>query len=144
MSFIKTKVTKALIKHFIGSNDSQPSTEHTEQPTNSDKPRKNKKNKWKIPPGLTEKEAKILKKVKKRAEILDVGFCVCCCCKLGLVPVAGDFFDFLYQANMRNAVILENYLVDRAKNRSVVMEDGTLEVIRPENAVPGRDRSGRF
>ncbi|CAG8584093.1 6660_t:CDS:2 [Dentiscutata heterogama] len=158
-----------------------------------------KKNRWKIPPGLTEKEARILKKVKKRAEFLDIGLCVCCCFKvgldpiiglipvvgdfmstflslmliktakevdlpkyvisqmvfnvfidfmLGLVPVVGDFFDFLYQANIRNAILLENFLVDRAKNRSVVMEDGSVEVLhqpeRPEKAAPGRDRSGRY
>ncbi|CAG8636684.1 4006_t:CDS:2 [Cetraspora pellucida] len=186
MSF-KTKATKALIKYLIGgsnSQNSQNSTERTDQPTNTGRPFR--KNKWKIPPGLTEKEARILKKVKKRAELLDVGFCVCCCCKVGLVPVigdfmstilslmlisvakeiglpkyvisqmmfnvfidfmfglipvAGDFFDFLYKANIRNAIILENYLVDRAKNRSVVIEDGSVEVIRPENAVPGRDRT---
>ncbi|CAG8499177.1 836_t:CDS:2 [Diversispora eburnea] len=44
----------------------------------------------------------------------------------------------------------EEFLVDRAKNRSVVIEDGSVEVIRasqlsqPPSVAQGPDRSGRF
>ncbi|CAG8687550.1 22405_t:CDS:2 [Dentiscutata erythropus] len=191
--------SRALVKKLIGGGDSSNSTERNIDDNAHKSTRGKKKNRWKIPPGLTEKEARILKKVKKRAEFLDIGLCVCCCLKvgldpilglipvvgdfmstflslmliktakevdlpkyvisqmvfnvfidfmLGLVPVIGDVFDFLYQANIRNAILLENFLVDRAKNRSVVMEDGSVEVLhqpeRPEKAAPGRDRSGRY
>ncbi|RHZ82582.1 hypothetical protein Glove_108g18 [Diversispora epigaea] len=69
---------------------------------------------------------------------------------LGLIPVIGDFVDFLYKANIRNSILLEEFLVDRARNRSVVIEDGSIEVIRasqlsqPSNVAQGPDRSGRF
>ncbi|CAG8618152.1 5605_t:CDS:2 [Acaulospora morrowiae] len=196
MSF-KTKVAKHVIKNVFGSGSvsDQPSQRNQNTPaetTNDTISSRNdtqltmpsgkvKKNKWNIPPNLTKQEAKVLTKVKKRAHILDNGFCFCCCFRigldpliglipvigdflgvffalslvkkakeanlpsnvvaqmlfnvfidwlLGLTPFIGDFFDFLYKANTRNAIILEEYLVDRAKNRSVVMEDGSVEVIR--------------
>ncbi|CAG8538552.1 9534_t:CDS:2 [Gigaspora rosea] len=172
-------IAKTIIKKLIGGNNnsSNPPVRDNQNSNTAGPPRK-KRNKWKIPPGLTDKEARILKKVKKRAELLDIGLCdfmttylslmliklamqvdlprhvimqmtfnVFVDFMLGLVPVLGDFIDFLYMANIRNAILLEEFLVDRAKNRSVVMEDGSVEVLqppdKPEKAAPGRDRSGR-
>ncbi|KAF0437815.1 hypothetical protein F8M41_004334 [Gigaspora margarita] len=195
MSFIAKTIIKKLIG---GNNNSSNPPVRDNQNSNTAGPSRKKRNKWKIPPGLTDKEAKILKKVKKRAELLDIGLCNCCGLRigldpiigllpvvgdfmstylslmliklamqvdlprnvimqmtfnvfvdfmLGLVPVLGDFIDFLYMANIRNAILLEEFLVDRAKNRSMVMEDGSVEVLqppdKPEKAAPGRDRSGR-
>jgi hypothetical protein len=60
---------------------------------------------------------------------------------LGLVPLLGDILDFIFKANTRNARLLEEFLGDRAKNRSLV-EGGTVEVVdhrlpqRPEDAYP--------
>lgn len=39
---------------------------------------------------LTPEERRILKKVKRRAHILDKGF-TCCCCQVGLDPIIGIY-----------------------------------------------------
>lgn len=37
---------------------------------------------------------------------------------VGLIPVIGDALDFLFKANLRNAVLLEKYLMNRARKRA--------------------------
>nr|CAG8432981.1 7431_t:CDS:2 [Entrophospora candida]CAG8437252.1 12111_t:CDS:2 [Entrophospora candida] len=52
---------------------------------------KRKKNKWKIPPNLTQKEAKVLKHFKKRAYCYDVSCCNCCGIQIGLDPIIAGY-----------------------------------------------------
>lgn len=59
---------------------------------------KKKRRKRALPPGLTRKQAKLLKKIKKRAHYLDKGFYVCglrfgWTFFIGLVPGLGDITD---------------------------------------------------
>ncbi len=59
---------------------------------------KQKRRKRPLPPGLTRKQAKLLKKIKKRAHYLDKGFYVCglrfgWTFFIGLVPGLGDITD---------------------------------------------------
>lgn len=53
-----------------------------------------------LPPGLSKRDAKILKKVKSRAHYLDKGFSICgmrfgYTFLIGLIPFAGDFADLV-------------------------------------------------
>ncbi|KAG8853983.1 hypothetical protein FRB96_007846 [Tulasnella sp. 330] len=57
-----------------------------------------KQRKRELPPGLSQRDADILRKVKKRAHYLDKGFSICGARFgytgiIGLVPVVGDFSD---------------------------------------------------
>ncbi|THH09282.1 hypothetical protein EW145_g2131 [Phellinidium pouzarii] len=66
--------------------------------TYTDKRGKQKQRKRELPPGLSERDKKILKKVKKRAHRLDKGFNICgmrfgWTFIVGLVPGAGDVGD---------------------------------------------------
>ncbi|CAG8467287.1 7181_t:CDS:2 [Paraglomus occultum] len=106
---ISQKIAKSVIKKSLRSNiregqDSKTQTESSDAfqqgPSNSAHilmNKRDKKNKWNIPPGLTKNEAQVLKVVKKRARLYDTNFCSCCCCNvglepvLGLIPVIGDF-----------------------------------------------------
>ncbi|TDL17915.1 hypothetical protein BD410DRAFT_793792 [Rickenella mellea] len=74
----------------------------------TDEKGKKKKRRRELPPGLSDRDAKILRKVKKRAHHLDKGFHICgmrfgWTFIVGLVPVLGDFAD----------VTLNYYLVVR-------------------------------
>ncbi|KAG8948024.1 hypothetical protein FRC04_010066 [Tulasnella sp. 424] len=57
-----------------------------------------RRRKRELPPGLSARDAKILKKVKRRAHYLDKGFSICglrfgWTAIIGLIPVAGDVTD---------------------------------------------------
>ncbi|KAG9030699.1 hypothetical protein FS837_003194, partial [Tulasnella sp. UAMH 9824] len=59
---------------------------------------KTRRRKRELPPGLSDRDAKILKKVKKRAHYLDKGFSICglrfgWTAVIGLIPVVGDVTD---------------------------------------------------
>jgi len=63
---------------------------------------KSKPRKRGIPPGLSEKDAKILKKVRRRAYRMDRSLTCCCCgfrvgwsAVIGILPVIGDFICML-------------------------------------------------
>ena len=52
-----------------------------------------------LPPGLSDRDAKILRKVKKRAYHLDKGFSICgfrfgWSFIIGIIPMVGDVADF--------------------------------------------------
>lgn len=100
---MSTKIAKSVIKHTLGSVSSSsvsdlPPQQNTQIPEVLITPGgKIKKNKWKIPPNLTQQEAKILTRVKKRAHLLDYGFnACCCCCKIRLDPIIGNLFYFVF------------------------------------------------
>ncbi|KAL1920472.1 uncharacterized protein VTP21DRAFT_849 [Calcarisporiella thermophila] len=137
------------------------------------------------PPSLPARDAKILKRVKRRANLLDAGLQICCCrigidpiigmipvvgdfialllawdmirmakqadlpdrivmqmytnvavdFVIGLVPALGDLFDFLFKANLRNSVVLENYLWERtlgldkqSKSKNKGKEGGAIDM----------------
>jgi len=68
--------------------------------TYTDKKGRVKRRKRELPPGLSQRDAKILKKVKSRAHHLDKGFRICgmrfgWTFVIGLVPVVGDVSDAL-------------------------------------------------
>ncbi|KAH8549136.1 hypothetical protein BGW37DRAFT_522701 [Umbelopsis sp. PMI_123] len=44
---------------------------------------------------------------------------------IGLVPLLGDILDFMYKANMKNATLLEEYLMTRRRDE-LLMEQGKL------------------
>jgi len=61
---------------------------------------KTKQRRRELPPGLSKRDAKILKKVKARAHYLDKGFSICgmrfgWTFVIGLLPFAGDFADLV-------------------------------------------------
>lgn len=71
-----------------------------------------------VPPGLSKKEEKILRKVRSRAHHLDKGFSICglrfgWTFIIGLVPVAGDLTDaFLnYQLVVKQVEKIDEYVV---------------------------------
>ncbi|KAI9472123.1 MAG: hypothetical protein EXX96DRAFT_582961 [Benjaminiella poitrasii] len=43
---------------------------------------------------------------------------------IGLVPVAGDFLDILYKCNTKNAILFENYLLERRRKESLLHQRG--------------------
>lgn len=66
--------------------------------TYTDKKGKQRKRKRELPPGLSDRDAKILRKVKKRAYHLDKGFSICgfrfgWTFIIGIIPMAGDVAD---------------------------------------------------
>ncbi|CAG8601163.1 8852_t:CDS:2 [Paraglomus brasilianum] len=95
---IPQKVAKSVIKKSLRSNFRESQNEKTHAGSSDAGPsnsanilmnKKDKKNKWNIPPGLTKNEAQALKIVKKRARLYDTNFCSCCCFNVGLEPVVG-------------------------------------------------------
>jgi len=82
-----------------------------------------------LPPGLSKRDADILKKVKKRAHYLDKGFNLCglkfgYTFIIGLVPFIGDFSD----------AILNYYLVVRVARKADI-PDWLLSKMLTNNAV---------
>jgi len=64
----------------------------------TDEKGKKKRRKREVPPGLSKRDARILKSVKKRAHYLDKGFHICgmrfgWTVIIGLIPVVGDVVD---------------------------------------------------
>ncbi|KAI8640785.1 hypothetical protein BD408DRAFT_419239 [Parasitella parasitica] len=105
----KEKMAKYAIKKFIAHNQqgtsSQPQTSgHPQTPSQSTSEQHPKKHWWsKAEPAdaiLTPKEREVLRRVKKRAILLDKGM-NCCCCQIGLdgivglLPVVGDGLGLL-------------------------------------------------
>ncbi|KAH7341331.1 hypothetical protein B0J17DRAFT_646136 [Rhizoctonia solani] len=69
--------------------------QHMQNYTPSDPYTRKKRRKRELPPGLSKRDAAILKKVKKRAHYLDKGFSICGIthCLIGIIPGAGDVVD---------------------------------------------------
>ncbi|ODV61401.1 DUF4112 domain-containing protein ASCRUDRAFT_19343, partial [Ascoidea rubescens DSM 1968] len=82
-----------------------------------------KRRKRPIPVGISEKDAKILKKLKRRAYRLDLlfsccGFRVGWSCIIGFVPIIGDIFNVVLSLMLyRTALNLENGLPKRVQVR---------------------------
>lgn len=64
--------------------------------------KKSKPKKKALPPGLSERDAKVLKKVRRRAYRMDRAMSCCCCgfrfgwsAVIGIIPVIGDILDML-------------------------------------------------
>ncbi|RUP51722.1 hypothetical protein BC936DRAFT_146301 [Jimgerdemannia flammicorona] len=51
---------------------------------------------------------------------------------LGLIPILGDIADYFYKCNIRNAVLLEEFLVTRRRDQ-ILVDRGAL----PQDHVPG-------
>jgi hypothetical protein len=61
---------------------------------------------------------------------------------VGFIPVLGDFFDFAFRANTRNAWLLDSYLTEKGKvlQASVIVdEDGTKIAVPDELRPDGGD-----
>ncbi|KAL5485648.1 hypothetical protein ACEPAI_6689 [Sanghuangporus weigelae] len=94
---------------------------------------KTHKRKRELPPGLSKRNTKVLRKVKNRAHRLDKGFRICVVRKakqaeipdwllhhmllnnafsagVGLVPFVGDVGVAAFKANSRNGALLEEFL----------------------------------
>ncbi|CAG8539072.1 3965_t:CDS:2 [Ambispora gerdemannii] len=71
---------------------------------------------------------------------------VCIDFMMGLIPLLGDLADYVYKCNTRNADILHEYLEDRAKNRSLVLEEGSVEILERLPQIPeeGTSNNGKI
>jgi len=92
---------------------------------------KQKRRKRPLPPGLTKQQAKLLKKIKKRAHYLDKGFTVCglrfgWTFFIGLIPGAGDVAD---------AVLNYTLVVRPVKNELDDKPDWLIRQMMVNNAV---------
>ncbi|THH29423.1 hypothetical protein EUX98_g4753 [Antrodiella citrinella] len=97
--------------------------------TYTDKKGKQRRRKRELPPGLSKRDAKILKSVKRRAHYLDKGFNVCgmrfgWTFVIGIVPGAGDVADALL-----------NYLLVVRKARQAEIPNWLLRRMLVNNAV---------
>ncbi|EGF98823.1 uncharacterized protein MELLADRAFT_73507 [Melampsora larici-populina 98AG31] len=94
-SYIAKKVGHSfLASHVAGLEPRDPQYEITTDPNTGQQTRKKRD----VPPGLSKKEEKILRKVRKRAHRLDKGFSLCgfrfgWTAIIGLIPVLGDVVD---------------------------------------------------
>ncbi|KAH9812401.1 hypothetical protein DFH28DRAFT_899105 [Melampsora americana] len=94
-SYIAKKVGHSfLASHAAALEPRDPQYEITVDPTTGQQTRKKRD----VPPGLSKKEEKILRKVRKRAHRLDKGFSLCgfrfgWTAIIGLIPVLGDVVD---------------------------------------------------
>lgn len=95
-SYLANKVTKRLVSGHA--KKYEPEDPLYEFYTTADG--KQKRRKRALPPGLTRKQAKLLKKIKKRAHYLDKGFSICglrfgWTFFIGIVPGLGDLVNAL-------------------------------------------------
>ncbi|OZJ03955.1 hypothetical protein BZG36_02946 [Bifiguratus adelaidae] len=105
MDFAKKQFQKALVGQVaerVGDKYVRPGTEQQAyQIEERDKKRHWWQRKKEEDIGLTPFEAKVLRKVKRRAHFLDRGFRLCCCnigfdALVGLIPVVGDFIGVFF------------------------------------------------
>ncbi|KAF8305781.1 hypothetical protein DL93DRAFT_2181668 [Clavulina sp. PMI_390] len=94
-----------------------------------DKKGRTKKRRRELPPGLSERDAKILRKVKWRAHHLDKGFSLCgfrfgWTAIIGLIPIIGDFAD-----------IGVNYLLVVKKAREADLPPWLISKMLTNNAI---------
>lgn len=92
---------------------------------------KQKRRKRALPPGLTRKEAKLLKKIKKRAHYLDKGFSICglrfgWTFFIGIVPGLGDIV---------NAILNHTLVVNPVKKEYEDRPDWLIRQMMFNNAV---------
>ncbi|KAK7690994.1 hypothetical protein QCA50_006097 [Cerrena zonata] len=97
--------------------------------TYTDKKGKERRRKRELPPGLSKRDAKILKSVKKRAHHLDKGFSLCglrfgWTFVIGIIPGAGDVADAAL-----------NYLLVVRKARQAELPDWLIHKMLFNNAV---------
>ncbi|CAG8602093.1 1310_t:CDS:2 [Ambispora leptoticha] len=150
--------------------NSQPINAQAPNNTSASNAVKKRKNKYNLPPGLTKQEAKpilgilpvigdfagvfLALTLVNTARQLDLPPAIVSRMMInvmidfliGLVPFIGDVADFLYKCNTRNANLLHEYLEDRAKNRSLVLEEGSVEVLErvPPVSEEGTSYNGRI
>jgi hypothetical protein len=94
-STILNKAGKALFERHLGEHYSPADPMYEEYIDNKGKKRRRKRD---VPPGLSARDAKILKSVQRRAHYLDKGFSICGArfgwtFIIGIIPVAGDVAD---------------------------------------------------
>ncbi|CEP07220.1 hypothetical protein [Parasitella parasitica] len=100
----KEKMAKYAIKKFIAHNQ-QSTSSHPQTPNQQPTPEQHPKKHWwskaeAADAILTPQEREVLRRVKKRAVLLDKGM-NCCCCQIGLdgivglIPVVGDGLGLL-------------------------------------------------
>ena len=82
-----------------------------------------------LPPGLSPRDQKILKKVQKRARRLDRGIRLCgfrfgWTFIIGFIPVVGDVVLAAFKANSRNAALLEEFLRIRGEELIRLQQGG--------------------
>lgn len=101
---------------------------------------KNERRRKALPPGLSDHDAKVLTKVKRRAYALDSGLCNCCGLRLGwesvigIIPVLGDILGFILALMViRTAKQVEGGLPFSLKLRMYVL--AFLDVLL--GAIPG-------
>ncbi|RUS27928.1 hypothetical protein BC938DRAFT_482557 [Jimgerdemannia flammicorona] len=191
---MQKSIAKYAVKKVLGDAQDKAVAKRTDNielvdPAGQDKRRwwqKKKKPEFELSP----KEAAVLKKVKRKANLLDKGVKICCCnigldpliglipvigdliavmfaldivfdCMtvdlpshiilfmfgnvaidffIGIIPVIGDIADFLYKCNLRNAVLLEEFLITRRRDQ-ILMERGDLpsDHVAGTGPVPGTD-----
>jgi len=104
---------------------------------------KTRRRKRELPPGLSARDAKILKKVKKRAHYLDKGFNVCglrfgYTAIIGLVPIIGDVSDIIlnYMLVVRPAMacdlpafLISQMLFNNAVSAGVGLVPGVGDIV---------------
>jgi len=99
VNYAGKKIFKETAKNHFGQEDpyfeSVPAERLGNRPS-----KKNKKRRKALPPGISENDAKVLTKVKRRAYRLDLSLFNCCGIRfgwssvIGIIPFAGDALDF--------------------------------------------------
>ncbi|TRM57537.1 hypothetical protein BD626DRAFT_586564 [Schizophyllum amplum] len=123
-----------------------------------------KRRRRKIPPGLSKRDAKILKSVQRRAHYLDKGFSMCgmrfgWTFIIGIIPMAGDIVDATlnytlvvrkarkaelpaWLANSRNAALLEEFLRIRGEELLKLQQQGVnpAQASKPTGKLGGKGK----
>ncbi|CAE6363650.1 unnamed protein product [Rhizoctonia solani] len=130
----KKAVSKVFERHMQNYTPSDPLYEEY-----TDEHGKKRRRKRELPPGLSKRDAAILKKVKKRAHYLDKGFSVCgirfgWTFIIGIIPGAGDAADaalnyFLVVRKARQAEIPGWLLRKMLANNAVSAGVGLIPVV---------------
>lgn len=126
-SYVASKVTK----RFVGDQAKKYEPEDPLYEFYTASNGKQKRRKRALPPGLTRKQAKLLKKIKKRAHYLDKGFHVCglrfgWTFFIGIVPGLGDIV---------NAILNHTLVVKPVKNEFDEKPDWLIRQMMFNNAV---------
>lgn len=211
-------MAKYAIKQFISNNQQSSSNHHQQQHAEQIALEQRQKKRWwnkaeKADAILSPQERAILKRVKKRAILLDKGM-DCCCCQIGLdgiigkaifssfvsvpdiddillsglfpvvgdgiglllalqlvhmameadlpssvvskmmfnitfdffigiVPIVGDILDIMFKANTKNAMLLEEYLIQRRKGLAHPSGSGR-EILLPTHHDPNAPSASTF
>lgn len=126
-SYLANKVTK----RFVGDQAKKYEPEDPLYEFYTTSKGKQKRRKRALPPGLTRKQAKLLKKIKKRAHYLDKGFHICgfrfgWTFFIGIVPGLGD---------LTNAVLYQTLVVKPVKEELDDVPDALIRRMILNNAI---------